>query len=772
MKIEKELVDRKALKFYLTVNLELERISAEGVEVTSEPYLHSLPFVVLESSDLDEEYQTASDRLKELLDVFQGQGSGFSLKSLLECTVNVATYDVVGGSSFIELPAYIRNKMACVNIKNTDDEFCFLYSLSYVRNPPNSNVPNRPTHYKKDLKNFDISGLKFPLPVKQIPKFEKQNEEFSVNVYALDETKEKSRENQVNLYPVYTSPHRKRKHHANLLLIRSGDKSHYVEIKSLSRLLKGRVAGHSQSFVCRYCLYSFEKEHSLIAHEDMCSQHPAQKVVYPTLGENILKFKNFGNTLEVPFTIFADFESILLPTSDPKKYNKHQPSAVSCLTVSAFPEYNNQEMFVYTGEDAVQQFFAHLDREKSRIDEILNRDEPMKPLTPEELKEHNSAKTRKNCGVKFDEGVFKRVFHHEHTFGRYLFACCSRCNLLLKYKQTVRKTKNKEASFEVPVFFHNLTNYDSHLILKHVQKTSKKDKMTCIGTSSEKLLTFTYRGFKFLDSCNFLKASLAVLTENLLTSGIDKFEHTRRVFRNDEQFELVLQKGVCPYSYIDSFERFSETQLPPKEAFFNDLTDSHISDEEYERARKIWSVFGCQTLLDYHTVHVKTDTCLLSDIVTAFCKLSMQDYGLDPKHYITLPSYSFDCMLRFTSIQLELICEPDMALFVESSIRGGISVVTSRLATANNPLVEGYDVTKPTSYVNYFDAVNLYGASMCKLLPVGDFRFLSDEEIASFDITKVDPNGSTGYMVQADILYPLNSIQHTTTFLFVQTIWK
>ena len=63
------------------------------------------------------------------------------------------------------------------------------------------NVPNRAYHYKKDLTNFNLDGLKFPLPVKQISKFEKQNSEFSVNVYALDEVKNKSRENKVNLYP-------------------------------------------------------------------------------------------------------------------------------------------------------------------------------------------------------------------------------------------------------------------------------------------------------------------------------------------------------------------------------------------------------------------------------------------------------------------------------------------------------------------------------------------------------------------------------------------
>ena len=104
--------------------------------MTTEQYLHSLPSVVLESTDLDEQYQTASDRLKQLLEVFQGEGSGFSLKAVLGCTVNVATYDVIGGSSFIELPAYIKNKQACVNIRN-DDELCFLYCLSYVRKPPN-----------------------------------------------------------------------------------------------------------------------------------------------------------------------------------------------------------------------------------------------------------------------------------------------------------------------------------------------------------------------------------------------------------------------------------------------------------------------------------------------------------------------------------------------------------------------------------------------------------------------------------------------------------
>ena len=76
---------------------------------------------------------------------------------------------------------------------------------------------------------------------------------------------------------------------------------------------------------------------------------PLKKLTYPPPDDNILKFKKFGHTLEVPFTIFADFESLLVLNPDDKKYAIHKPSSIACLTVSAFPEFNNQKMFIYTG---------------------------------------------------------------------------------------------------------------------------------------------------------------------------------------------------------------------------------------------------------------------------------------------------------------------------------------------------------------------------------------------------------------------------------------
>ena len=85
----------------------------------------------------------------------------------------------------------------------------------------------RPSHYTKDLNNFDVSGIKFPVTLNQIEKFEQHNQDFSVNVFKLDK-KEK-----INLIPLYTTPERKRKCHANLLQIGNKQAPHYVVINNM-----------------------------------------------------------------------------------------------------------------------------------------------------------------------------------------------------------------------------------------------------------------------------------------------------------------------------------------------------------------------------------------------------------------------------------------------------------------------------------------------------------------------------------------------------------
>ena len=147
-------------------------IDSDGIEPISTPYLCSTPSIVLQSTDIREQIDKAGDRIKHLLYLHEGRGSGFNLDRILECQLNMATFDVIGGSSNPPLPKYVQSKKATVNIKSKDDKK-FLYCLSYVKKPVVENA-HRPSHYTEELSNFDISGIKFPVTLIQIEKFEQQ----------------------------------------------------------------------------------------------------------------------------------------------------------------------------------------------------------------------------------------------------------------------------------------------------------------------------------------------------------------------------------------------------------------------------------------------------------------------------------------------------------------------------------------------------------------------------------------------------------------------
>ena len=157
---------------------------------------------------------------------------------------------------------------------------------------------------------------------------------------------------------------------------------------------------------------------------------------------------------------------------------------------------------------------------------------------------------------------------------------------------------------------------------------------------------------------------------------------------------LLLQKGVYPYEYMDSFDRFQETELPLIEKFHSSLTDESISQKDYQHAQKVWKAFSCETLGDYHDLYLKTDVTLLADVFQTFRRTCMNAYKLDPLHYLTAPGLSWDALLKYSNINLELLTDIDMHMFIEKGMRGGISMVSKRHAKANNPHTADYDPEK------------------------------------------------------------------------------
>lgn len=224
---------------------------------------------------------------------------------------------------------------------------------------------------------------------------------------------------------------------------------------------------------------------------------------------------------------------------------------------------------------------------------------------------------------------------------------------------------------------------------------------------------------------------------------------------DDYKIKLLRRKGVYPYSYMDSWEKMEETQLPPQKNFYDELNDSGISDEEYALAQKVWDTFEIRTMREYTDIYLKTDVLLLADIFENFRNTSIKLYELDIAHYYTLPGYSWDCMLKFTNVQIELFTDIDHLMFVEKSLRGGLSQVSNRHCKTNNKYMGlEYDSSKPSNYLLYLDVNNLYGWAMNETLPISDYSWVeqdfSDIENCTRNIIQTADDAEYGYTLQVD----------------------
>ena len=134
----------------------------------------------------------------------------------------------------------------------------------------------------------------------------------------------------------------------------------------------------------------------------------------------------------------------------------------------------------------------------------------------------------------------------------------------------------------------------------------------------------------------------------------------------------------------------------------------------------------------------------------AFKKVCLKNYGLDPAHFYTVTGLAWKACLKKTRICLELLLDPDMLLMFERGIRGGITQSVHRWAKANNPYMGSEFVPdRPTRYLQYLDANNLYGWAMSQPLPAGGFKGVKPDKIE-----KLTKRKSKRYILEADVRYP------------------
>ena len=373
-------------------------------------------------------------------------------------------------------------------------------------------------------------------------------------------------------------------------------------------------------------------------------------------------------------------------------------------------------------------------------------------MTKKDEKEFQKTDKCHICNKQYTNEDIK-VRDHCHITGKYRGSAHQECNLKLRIKPE---------EIKIPVIFHNLRGYDSHFIMQeigaivknHAYKNKKgEDKqmnINAIPNNIEKYMAFMLGNhLTFIDSFQFMSSSLEKLVSNMPK---ESFKYTSEVFEGKE-FDLMVRKGVYPYDYMDSFDKFNE-KLPSKEEFYSLLNDEPISNEDYEHAQNVWNTFSLKNMGDYHNLYLGSDVLLLADVFENFRKTCLEYYKLDPCHYFTSPGLSWDAMLKMTNIKLELMTDVDMFQFIEKGLRGGISYIANRYGEANNKYMKTYDKKAPSKYIMYLDANNLYGWAMSQYLPTGGFKWLSQKQIDNINLAKYEVDSKKGLILEVDLEYP------------------
>ena len=750
------------VRFVLVCMMEQMGKSSDGkssLSIQDKAYFNSETHINLESSDVKEILTRVIRSIIEKIAIYQKNGSGWYFREIVHLEIHTADYNPMRGSSYIPLPDWIMRKKAIVSIRNKDEK-CFLWCVLRYLHPRDKN-DFRLTDLKQYENSLNTKGIAFPVGVKDISKFEKLNPDIpGINVFSVNERNK--------FYPLRMAQRDPQKT-IDLFLFEEDGKYHYSLIKSFSRLFRSQITSRTNGriHICKRCFSHFSKEELFQRHIEYCSSNESVVVKMPAKNSK-LGFKNYFKKLPIPFVVYADFECFTksVETCNPnpnesytQDYQKHEPSGFCFYIKGIVPNIFKPICFTKQKEsdNVAEIFVSKLAKVTQKIyDDFYRHPKPLR-LTEEEQKSFKEARICHICSKELKDD---KVRDHCHFTGEYRGAAHNSCNLQCR-KPLI-----------LPVILHNLQGYDAHLFIK--QLSGLKGELNCIPSTEEKYISFSkkikvdeYRSkrtgematlnfeIRFIDSFKFLQTSLANLVGNLQP---DDFQNTREIFKDN--IELLTRKGVYPYDYVSSLEKLTETQLPSKEKFYSRLNDEDISDEDYQHAQNVWNTFKCQSIRDYHDLYLKSDVLLLADVFENFRKTCLKHYNLDPAHYYTSPGLAWDACLKETGQELELLCDYDMLMMFERGIRGGMTHIAKRYSEANNKYMKDYDPDKPSKFIQYLDANNLYGWAMSQSLPTGGFKWMSNitkekvMDILEKTNSSMNNMGKRGFIFEVDLEYP------------------
>ena len=734
--------------------------------------------------------------------------------------VTILTYNTqmsIGGEYIDVVERFSANsnlKKNIVNVKNDEypevNNACFRFAvMAHEHNFP-KDASRVSKYYKKKTgwidSDYDFSmftDYTLPTTDQQVKHFLKENKNTSISIYGIEAA---------GKFHVLRHEKSPKEDHINLLF----HDNHYMLIKNLSKMM-----GDNNKYVCPKCL-SVKKDtkKEIDAHLESCNEKPTQRTQMARsaiieFSENKMKNKEMK-----PFIITADFESFLDTRDQDTSYSKTkiktqtgkdettilQTHRAASFSLKLVPDtslnFAGKTLYTYTPsdqDDAVEYETDLLGQFNNACQEIAEDvaafmttsqkeygsiDSACIAFTAEDKDRHEEAKKCAFCNKTFNFQNIK-VRDHCHLTGKYRRALCSWCNL------------NNKTEYNIPIYFHNARGYDNNYIFKMLKQYDsngvnvlntnsqttmliKMDKYTKVKVNHGKEIKNRKISFQVKDSLQVMSSSLDTLLKNLPhDQKVHQLDYIKTAHRdidvNDKgMLDLLLGKGVFPYSYFDSPKKLSGS-LPSKDLWYDCLRQDDIKQEDYDKACRVWNTLKCKTFKDYHDFYLNMDVLGLADVLQAQRKNLHTTHKLDICHYCSLPSFSYDAWLlkqQEDDVKMKTLKDPELYELFEDQKRGGFTCTVKRHCKANNKHTRSADNQgkEGDTHLLYIDANNLYGWAMCKKLPYDDFKLiecksldsgaelhrgLTPEETEKM-IADYNPESDTGYALEVDLEYPLS----------------
>ena len=257
-------------------------------------YFNSDTYINIVSIDVKKILSEVIRTIIEKIFIYQQNGSGWYFKEIVHLEIHTIDYHPMRGSSYIPLPDWIMRKKAIVNIRNKDDK-CFLWCVLRYLHPRDRN-DFRLTDLKQKENSLKTKGIKFPVRVKDISKFESLNPDIpGINVFSVNENKK--------FYPLRMAQ-RNPQETIDLFLYEEDGKYHYSLIKSFSRLFRSQITSRTNGkiYICKRCFTHYSKEELFQKHIQYCSNNETVAVKMPPRNTK-LSFNNCHKQLPIPFVV-------------------------------------------------------------------------------------------------------------------------------------------------------------------------------------------------------------------------------------------------------------------------------------------------------------------------------------------------------------------------------------------------------------------------------------------------------------------------------------